>query len=361
MTTVPHLNDFETSSGQESDIERRHATIRSFANAYQGQGWHCLLLAQDSSGGKIPPHNCPKCDHRSESYQRHAPGSCGHLLCHGFYAATTDAARFDAMLAVLPHGHLAIRTGVVSQLVVIDAEATGRPGEPSGLEVLEQFEAWTNGLSLPPTLTARSVSGGLHLFYRCSVPITSRRILPGVDVKGEAGYVGAVSGVDGRSWLDPQVKVADLPAGVTNWLGIRRNGYGGSVGGSGSGSPEGYDFARFLAEGCPGGQRDYFINDLAFRLRMSGMARDRYLEKLREAWEKLAQPPDADYLMPWEDVVYKAERVWATREPVKLTTAQRRFAGTWKSDENDECEEIPIVRIGTKSIIRRPGAAGGWK
>jgi len=265
------------------------------------------------------------------------------------------------MLAVLPHGHLAIRTGVVSQLVVIDAEATGRPGEPSGLEVLEQFEAWTNGLSLPPTLTARSVSGGLHLFYRCSVPITSRRILPGVDVKGEAGYVGAVSGVDGRSWLDPQVKVADLPAGVTNWLGIRRNGYGGSVGGSGSGSPEGYDFARFLAEGCPGGQRDYFINDLAFRLRMSGMARDRYLEKLREAWEKLAQPPDADYLMPWEDVVYKAERVWATREPVKLTTAQRRFAGTWKSDENDECEEIPIVRIGTKSIIRRPGAAGGWK
>lgn len=355
MTTVPHQGEDGTPVVGLS----RQDTIRSFARAYMGQGWHCLLLSSDSSGGKVPPKNCPECDHRGERYVRHDPATCGHLTCHGFYAATADSDKFDRMLLALPGGHLAVRTGVVSRLVVIDAEANARPGEPSGLEVLDYWEMHT-GTYLPETLTARSVSGGLHKFYRCHEALTSGRILPGVDLKAEAGYVGAVSGLpEGRSWLDSSAKVADLPDEVISWLGRRRLASTNGVG-RGGGAPDGYDFARFLRDGCPGGHRDYFINDLAFRLRMRGLGKDRYVEELREAFAKLAQPPDADYEMPWEDVLYKAERVWATREPVRLTETQRKWVGTWKPDEGED-EAIPITRIGTKSIVRRPGSVGGWK
>ena len=369
MTTVPHQSEIQHSEAGKVVGARRQDTIRSFARAYMGQGWHCLLLSSDSSGGKVPPSNCPRCSHRSETYERHDAATCACLLCHGFYAATVDPDRFDQMLMALPGGHLAIRTGAISQLVVVDAEATGRPGEPSGLEVLDDFASWTGGLDLPATLTARSVSGGLHLFYRCTqLGVTSGRILPGVDVKAEAGYVGAASGLaEGRSWLDPQVKVADIPAGVLAWLTKRRNGFGGSTGGSvvgrGSGQPEGYDFGLFVSNGCPGGMRDYFINDLAFRLRKRGLPLEDYMAQLHEAWEKLAQPPEADYLMPWADVRYKAERVWATQDASSLSEIRRKWTrerlGTWRPDESSD--ELAITRIGTKNVVRRPETRRTWR
>ena len=52
----------------------------------------------------------------------HDPATCGHLTCHGFYAATTDPARVAAIVAAVPRGQLAVRTGAVSGLVVVDVD-----------------------------------------------------------------------------------------------------------------------------------------------------------------------------------------------------------------------------------------------
>lgn len=286
------------------------------------RGWAVFLLAADGEGGKVPPHNCPACDWRREPRPpRHDPATCGHLLCHGFHAATTDSARLDELLAALPTGHLAVRTGRASRLLVIDAEAHARPGEPTGLEVLDEWEAWTAGKagSLPFTLRARSVSGGQHWYYRLpdGVPlIKSGRVAEGVDVKCEAGYVGAVGGDGRRVWLNPGTDVATAPVELIEWLtSTRRVGAGGGPGGGGA--APGYDFDVFLRDGCPDGHRDYFINDLCFRLRRRTppLTLEELTERVWEAWSRVAQPPEARYEMPWEDVAYKIERVWAQVSP----------------------------------------------
>ena len=274
------------------------------------RGWPVLLLVTDSSGGKIPPAMCDAC-RPSEHVPRHDPEACDHLLCHGVYAATTDVERFDQMLTALPAGKLAIRTGRVSELLVIDVEH-------DHLDVIDRWEELTDGATLPPTLTARSVSGGLHLYYRLppeAPQVRNGAVAEGVDVKSDAGYVGAVGGQDGRTWLDYEVPVTELPPDTLTWLArTRRRGYTrGAPAGGGVG--DGYDFNVFWRDGCPDGYRDYFINDLCFRLRRRGTPYDRYVTAVREAWERVAQPPNARHHMPWEHAEYKAERVWHEVEP----------------------------------------------
>lgn len=278
-----------------------------------------MLLAVDGSGGKVPPANCAECSWKSPQYRKHLAADCDHLLCHGFYAATLDIDRFDRMLGALPSGQLALRTGSLSRLLVIDAEAVSKdPGEPSGLEVLDDWSKWVQAdWSLPETLRSRSVSGGVHLYYRipADVQIRSGRVLPNIDVKGESGYVGAVSGQTSRSWENPGTAVADAPAELLDWLANgKRLGTGCGVGSAGVGRPEGYDFTAFQRH-CPDGFRDHFFNDLAFRLRKSGLAYAEYENEIYEIWKRAAQPPDARYEMPWDDVKYKLDRVWATVEP----------------------------------------------
>lgn len=315
--------------------------MREVAHAYIDRGWAVLLLSTDSSGGKIPPRNCHECQWKSPTYVKHSGADCDHLLCHGVYSATHDKIRFGKMLEKLPHGQLAIRTGQASRLLVIDAEAhSKKEGEPTGLDVLDNWQTWVQSdWGLPETLSSRSVSGGIHLYYRIpvGVEIGSGRILPNVDVKAEYGYVGAVSGQTSRAWIDSTTPVADAPAELLQWLQTAKR--MGTTGGSGGGSrPDGYDFHAFLKDGCPDGHRDYFFNDLAFRLRKKNTPRDIYEQQVWEAWQACEQPPLAIYEMPWEHVQYKLERVWSTVEPDPpnpgiswainaMESAARRLAG----------------------------------
>jgi hypothetical protein len=105
--------------------------------------------------------------------------SCECLTCHGFYAATTDVARLAAMLAKVPGGLLAIRTGTASGLAVVDVDPR------NGGQVDRELMA--------PTATVATGGGGWHLYYRhpghSLLPALPGR--PGVDVKADGGYVVA--------------------------------------------------------------------------------------------------------------------------------------------------------------------------
>jgi hypothetical protein len=143
------------------------------ALSYAAHGWPVFVLGRS----KRPLANCAACRHTRPS---HDPAACGCLTCHGFYATTCDPDRIRALLAAVPRGLLAIRTGAVSGLVVTDIGPR-------------------HGGTLPPDLMTRTTfvataNGGLHLYYRHPGDrISSRPLpgLPGIDVKADGGYIVA--------------------------------------------------------------------------------------------------------------------------------------------------------------------------
>jgi hypothetical protein len=325
------------------------------------RGWKVFLLSRDDHEGKIPFHNCSRCDPRTGTCNDREACTC--LLCHGFYAATNSSQRFKQMLREKPYGYLAIRTGAASRLLVVDAEAHGEADDPSGLEVLEQWEAWTNGDAggLPPTLMARSVSGGLHLYYRLPVGVdlpSRTRILPGVDVKSAGGYVGAVGSRAGkREWLDGGASITQIPDQFLAWY-IQRRGRGGQPGGPGGPRPAGYDFEKFRDEGCPDGYRDYFFNDLIFRCRIEGKSRGVADGIVYGAWQRCAQPPDARWFMPWEHVKYKLDRIWNEVKDPKLALPLERMqslARSWAGQGIKDPVNLTtnVLKIGRVTLARR--------
>ncbi|MGC9670854.1 bifunctional DNA primase/polymerase [Planosporangium sp. 12N6] len=127
---------------------------------------------------KRPVANCDTC--RTAPPGDHDREACECLTCHGFYAATCDPDRITAIVAAVPGGLLAIRTGTVSGLLVVDID----PGHGGQLD----------RALMPPTATVATGGYGWHLYYRHpGVPVLSRPLPghPGVDIKADGGYVVA--------------------------------------------------------------------------------------------------------------------------------------------------------------------------
>lgn len=313
---------------------------------YVRLGWKVFVLGRD----KTPLPNCSECKDADWTHDRE---TCDHPTCHGFYAATDSTATLVMMITRYPDGWLAVRTGQASRLLVLDFEAApdaeGRHGSP------EEFELWT-GVELPGTIMQRTQSGGIHLLYQLSpgVVVKSRnRILPQTDVKAEGGYVavptpGRPERAWGsfRSWVLPEVVFA--PYELLTWL-LQARGKAITTGDGGrhdtpSISVYGYDFHRFLRDGCPGGARDQFFNELIFRARKAGKTREAGERIARVAWEMCEQPPNTEWYMPWEHVTYKLDRVWQTVAPPVLPSW--RPTATSQDDATTGRVRPRILRLG---------------
>jgi hypothetical protein len=145
----------------------------SAARGYAAAGRKVFVLGRS----KRPVANCPACRAAGDGHDREA---CACLTCHGFYAATTDPMRIAAMLAVVPDGLLAVRTGAVSGVVVIDID----PAHGGRLD----------RTLMSPTATVATGGGGWHLYYAHPGRLIPSRPLPGhpgIDVKADGGYVVA--------------------------------------------------------------------------------------------------------------------------------------------------------------------------
>jgi len=280
----------------------------------QVAGWRIFIVRENKS--TFP--NCVTC---AEAGYTHKFSECGHLLCHAQHAGTTDMDRIREMFERYPNGLLAVATGRVSRLIALDFEAhTDDPELPTGLDVLDGWESYTQGMTLPNTLVAQTGSGGRHLLYQIGDDdvVTSRnRILPSTDVKGDGGYVVLPPG-PGRVWITRGLP-AHAPAELLTWLAERRGrsstAWNSKTTGQRVGHADGYDFELFFRAGCPGGYRDEFINDLIFRLRKRGKSYAEAINIVQYAHSMVAQPPYAKYYMPWDHVQYKLDRVWRTVQP----------------------------------------------
>jgi hypothetical protein len=164
------------------------------------RGWPVFVLGRS----KRPVANCPACKTAGPG---HDPAACPCLTCHGFHAATISPARLAAMLAAVPRGLLAIRTGTTAGLAIIDID-------PRNGGVVDRA-------LMAPTAAVATGGGGWHLYYRHpGGPLLAA--LPGragVDVKADGGYVVAPPSVHpggGRpyQWAGDR-PVVEMPPALT--------------------------------------------------------------------------------------------------------------------------------------------------
>lgn len=293
---------------------------------YQGgldlmdRGLAPFLLARDDLHGKIPLHNCTGC-----TLGMCIGPTCGHLTCHGFYSATFEPDRWKRMVETAPGGFLAIATGI-SRVIAVDLEKAAL-ADPGGLR--ERLDAAGIG-ELPTTLTAATPNGGLHWIFRISddLPVISRnRVLPHVDIKAQGGYIAAPGGrrIE-RVWMSESAEIADAPAELLAWLRRGVTPKGRDAAGLPATAPAGYNYGQFSVTGPIGGCREFFFNDMAYRLRRNGMDYEGAITLARPLWEKCKNTPESRWFMPWRDVQYKFDRVWATVEPDAIDTEQRDLA-----------------------------------
>lgn len=158
------------------------------------EGRAVFLLGLD----RIPYPNCPECWKSCTSPEDRA--GCGHPFCHGFYAATLDADRFTDNLAERPDSALAVRTGAISDLIVIDVDM--KDGK-DGWAALDPYRVQF-GIRTRTVVTA---SGGAHLWLGgCpGVPVgcSASKLGTGLDVRGDGGYV-VVPPTAGYRWGRPK-------------------------------------------------------------------------------------------------------------------------------------------------------------
>jgi hypothetical protein len=170
----PKLEPVPPARLEEQESAPAGLTIEAAAHRYMQAGWPVFVLGRS----KRPVANCKPCRAALRAGGHDRPG-CGCLTCHGFYTATTDPARFAAMLATVPGGLLAIRTGTVSGLCVVDIDPRNGGAIDRAL--------------MTPTATVATGGGGWHLYYRHPGGPLATELPghPGVDIKADGGYAVA--------------------------------------------------------------------------------------------------------------------------------------------------------------------------
>lgn len=143
--------------------------------------------------------------------------TCGNLACSspgkhpaigkGLKAASKDPAVIENLWAGRQGLNLAIATGVISGIFVVDVD--GEAGERSLSDLPE----------LPKTLTCRTARGHHYYFKYPEKKVYNRtHVWRNIDIRGEGGYViGADSRhIEGVSyqWLDESAPIAEAP----DWL-----------------------------------------------------------------------------------------------------------------------------------------------
>jgi hypothetical protein len=172
---------------------------------------------------------------------------------------------------------IGVATGSASGLVVIDLDV--KAGHNGPAELASFMAAWS--LTLPQGPWQATPSGGTHLWYRLPprVSLPGRiSILPGVDIKGDGGYVAVapthinVDSMDGSRIRLPYrmngcpCVLPWLPDWVTDWVlhaAGQPDGAGGPGGGDLSDLP---DLEQFTEHGLPPGERNITLHRLACRL-----------------------------------------------------------------------------------------------
>jgi hypothetical protein len=143
------------------------------------------------------------------------------LTRHGVHDACVDARRIRRWWQRWPGANVALATGAIPALVVIDID----PASGGWDSLASLIDA---GYRCPPTATVVTGGGGLHLYFAARREPLRNHVgrlpgialpLPGIDLRGEGGYVIAppsihASGGEYR-WIEDSRLLAPAPAWLT--------------------------------------------------------------------------------------------------------------------------------------------------
>jgi Bifunctional DNA primase/polymerase, N-terminal/AAA domain/Primase C terminal 1 (PriCT-1) len=186
-------------------------------------------------------------------------------LSNGFKGATRDTGLIRGWWSQWPDASIGIPTGAASGLVVLDIDPRNG-GNQSLLELLERHK-----VELPETRSAKTGGGGAHFYFALNgTPIPTVKLAPGLDRKGEGGYVIAPNS-PGYEWTRTE-PLAQLPHWLAN--GKSRTGNADAIG-----------------ETISEGGRNATLTSLAGTMRRRGMSETEILAALQVANETRCVPP----------------------------------------------------------------------
>jgi hypothetical protein len=159
-----------------------HAPVYQAAVTYANAGWAVLPVA-----GIVNGHCSCRAAAMCDQPGKHPLGR------HGLREATTDLEQIRRWWQKWPAASVAVRTGTISGLVVVDIDPAH--GGAETMAKLHHDAVLRPGNLATPTV--RTGGGGMHLFYRHpggNIPNTAGRLpklgaLPGVDLRGDGGYI----------------------------------------------------------------------------------------------------------------------------------------------------------------------------
>jgi len=238
--------------------------------------------------------------------------SCGKTDCaspgkhpltkNGFKDATKDSVRIRAWWQRWPEANIGIATGAVSGIAVLDIDP--RHG---GDEALASLQA--NYGPLPETPIVLTGGGGTHFYFRYPgmlVSNSSSEVGPGIDVRGDGGYVIAPRSMhaSGNCYLwevssrIDKLPIAALPAWLLGLMTKARAEPFRDFHANGKNAP--VPNLTGLVAGSPEGDRDNQLFRLACHLRRLGYNRAQAQPVLLDAAARCKPPfPAAEALRKW--------------------------------------------------------------
>lgn len=198
--------------------------------------------------------------------------------------ATTDERLIRLWWGAEPEANIGCCTGSGTLVIDIDVKHGGR-----GLETYTE-----HGGSFD-TLTVRTTTGGWHLYFLGEGRNSSRRLGPGVDTRGDGGYVVAPgSTIDGSAYeLVSDVPLRPLPEHTA--LALERHTVTGTTGLAELDTPSAVDGAKaWLATTSPaieGQNGDAHTYRVACELRDRGVSEPVALDLMLEGWNERCLPP----------------------------------------------------------------------
>ena len=198
---------------------------------------------------------------------------------HGLLDATDNADTISRWWTTWPHANVGVATGQASGIVVIDVDPIHGGDEQIMALVAEHG-------TLPYGPAVKTGSGGQHYWFKhpgTPVPSRNGQIAPGVDVKGDGGYVVAppsvhATGVSYEWYAD--LEDAELPA-MPDWL------YERAI----ARQEQGETGAAHLPENIAEGQRNSTLTSWAGVLRARGASQGEMFAFLLELNAQRCNPP----------------------------------------------------------------------